>query len=317
MLPSNPIARLGNAAHRVLEWVARTAPDLAQDTGAEALIAQRWTAEVAVEVRSAMANALEPPHGPVERWPRYGQTAGAVRVDGAALARELSGFPERQRMAEHELASSDGRIRGQADLIVLNHDEGALVIDHKMGTVGEYDIEPGGHYEQQILLYVALTRDTGIPALRAEIRPLGRPPIPIALSEDRIAAAVEEAHRQLDRYNLAVSAGRELDLATPSESSCGWCPYMLDCPAIWAPEPPDLGEIRLVEGQVSSIQLLHASTAAAIHTEHGDVVAVGLPLQDVRNRRPQPGDRVRITGLRQISNGRLRGGYRTLLQVLD
>jgi hypothetical protein len=130
--------------------------------------------------------------------------------------------------------------------------------------------------------------------------------VPIALSDDRIAAAVEEAHHQIDRYNSAVSAGRELDLATPSESSCAWCPYMLDCPAIWTPEPPDLGEIRWVEGELSSIQLLPASTAASIHTEHGDVVAVGLPRQDLHNRRPQPGDRVRIVS--RADSGRRRPG---------
>jgi hypothetical protein len=260
---------------------------------------------------------LEAPHGPVERWPKYGHIAGALRVDGAALARELGDLPAQQRMAEHGLVSSDGRIHGTADLIIRNSGGDALVIDHKMGVVGEDDTEPGGHYEQQLLLYVALARDTGIPASRAEIRPLGRPRVPIALSDDRIATAVEEAHQQIDRYNSAVSAGNEVDLATPSESSCAWCPYMLDCPAIWAPEPPDLGEIRWVEGEVSSIQLLHASTAASIHTEHRDVVAVGLPREDLHNRRPQPGDRVRITGLRETSTGRLRGGYRTLLQVLD
>jgi hypothetical protein len=301
----------------VLEWIAERAPDLAGDAEAEALIAQRWSEELASEVSSAAANVLEPPRGPVERWPRYGHIAGALRVDGAALARELSNLPAQRRLAEHQLTSSDGRIRGTADLVIVDGDGDALVIDHKMGAIGEDDTAPGGRYEQQLLLYVAMGRDTGFHASRAELRPLGRAPVPVSASDDRIADAVEEAHRQMDRYNNAVSAGRELDIATPSESSCAWCPYILDCPAVWTDDPPDLGEIRCVEGEVGNVQLLPASTAASIRTRDGDVVAAGMPHSDVHGRRPRPGDRLRVTGLRETSIGRLRGGRRTLLQVLD
>jgi hypothetical protein len=121
----------------------------------------------------------------------------------------------------------------------------------------------------------------------------------------------------MNRYNSAVAAGRELELASPSESSCGWCPYILDCPAIWGSESPDLGDIRVVEGDLGTVQRLPTSAAVSIRTEDGDVVAVGVPQRDVHGRLPEPGDRVRITGLSEASTGRLRGGYRTLLRVLD
>src|SRR5262245_31552464 len=150
--PSSPGARLGTATHRVLEWIARSAPELASRDDAEDVIATRWTQEIARERTESESNALERSYGPPERWPAYGRIAAGVKVDGVALANELAQVPSDRRLVEVELASSDERLRGTADLIVVGDDGGALIVDHKTGDARDEDVSQGGQYEQQVLL---------------------------------------------------------------------------------------------------------------------------------------------------------------------
>jgi hypothetical protein len=304
--PSNPVARLGNAAHRVLEWIAQSAPELRDHEDAESSIADRWLEEVDREVAASQSNPLERSYGPAERWPAYGSIAAGVRVDGAALAQELAELPPERRLPETEVASSDGTIRGTADLIVIRADGTAVVIDHKAGEVSDDDVALDGRYEQQVLLYVAMARDAGLAPTRAEIRPLGRAAKPVEVSDARVTAVVAEAHAEMAHYNEAVVNDRAVDLAKPSESSCGWCPYILDCPAIWAGPPPDLGEFTVLEGAVETVQVLGSSLALRLTAEHGGVVVTGVPTTDIRGRTPSAGDNVRVTGLRQVTPDRMR-----------
>lgn len=304
--PSNPVARLGNAAHRVLEWIAESAPQLGAVHDVEPLIADRWLEEVTREEEANRSNPLEPPYGPAQRWPAYGRITAGLRVDGVGLVEELSSLPRGRRLPEQELFSSDRKIRGTADLILLADDGSATIIDHKTGGVDQDDVGHGGRYEQQILLYVAIARDSGISATKAEIRPLGRRPVPVELSDASVAAVLVEAHAQMRRYNDAVAQDRALDLATPSESSCGWCPFLLECPAVWVDPAPDLGELAVVEGDVETLQVLASSLALALRNADGCVTVTGAPRTDVRGREPVPGDRIRVTGLHQTSPGHMR-----------
>lgn len=303
---SNPVARLGNAAHRVLEWVARSAPELSDRDAAEDRIAHRWREEVLRETKASQANPLERSYGSPERWPAYGRIAAGLRVDGVALAQELADVPIERRLAEREMESSDRTIRGTADLIVLNEDEAALVIDHKAGVISDEDVAPGGRYEQQVLLYVAMARDSGLSPTRAEIRPLGRAAKSVELSDARLGAAVTEAHAEMARYNEAVIQGRVIDLAKPSESSCGWCPFILECPAVWVDPAPDLGDHAVIEGDVEGVQALASSLALRLRTVDGVVTVTGVSTEDIGGRRPASGDRVRLAGLRQTSPGVMR-----------
>jgi hypothetical protein len=121
-----------------------------------------------------------------------------------------------------------------------------------------------------------------------------------------LSAAVADAHAELARYNEAVGQGRAVDLAKPSESSCGWCPYVLDCPAVWVDPAPDLGELAVVEGDVKTVQVLASTLALTLEDAEGRITVTGVPTTDVSGRRPTPGDRIRLAGLRQISSSQMR-----------
>jgi hypothetical protein len=269
------------------------------------------------EIEATKSNPLEQSYGPAERWPAYGRISAALRVDGVTLAHELADVPIDRRLPEKEIASSDRTIRGTADLVLVDDHGSSVVIDHKAGAVDEDDVVPGGRYEQQVLLYVAMARDSGLAPAKAEIRPLGRPAKFVELSDHRLVAVVDEAHAQMARYNEAISQGRAVDLAKPSHSSCGWCPYILDCPAVWADPRPDLGELTVVEGDVTTVQVLASSLALRILTEHGSTDVTGLPNADINGRTPAPGNRIRIAGLRPTSVGQMRSHPgRVLMSVL-
>jgi hypothetical protein len=304
--PSNPITRLGNAAHRVLEWIARSAPELNGQEDAEELIARRWAEEVAREVEASESNPLERSYDPAEQWPAYGRISAGLRVDGVALARELADLPIERRLPEKEMASSDRTIRGTADLVVVDDNGATVIIDHKAGEVSEGDVEQGGRYEQQVLLYAAMARDSGLSPTKAEVRPLGRAAKSVELSDERLTTVVDEAHAQMARYNEAVTQGRAVDLAKPSESSCGWCPFILDCPAVWVDPVPDLGELAVVEGEVETVQVLASSLALKLTSIDGSITVTGVPIADINGRTPAPGDRIRLAGLRQTSTGLFR-----------
>lgn len=316
--PSNPVARLGNAAHRTLEWVANQAPEIDGDPNSEDLIATRWAEEVAAESAEAERYPQERAFGPPERWPSYGRIAASVRVDGRELATELADLPPERRSAERALATGDGFIRGTADLILLDTEGAATIIDHKSGTPSEEDMAVGGRYEQQVLLYVVMARSAGLRPTRAEIRPLGHAPVQVNLPEARLAEVVDEARSQVKRYNTAVQAGRSVDLATPSESSCGWCPYALDCPAVWSIPRPDLGDFHLVEGETLAAQVLTNSIAIKLRTGDDDFVVAGIPRTDDLADHLVPGIRVKLSGLEQGAPGvfRFRSG-RTQFAVVS
>lgn len=303
--PSSPHTRLGNAAHRVFEWIALSASQINGDD-AEALIATRWRDEAQHEFAESLANPYEFSYGSVEQWPTYGRIGAGLKVDGALLAAELADLPQTRCLPEHELQTADGAIRGTADLILLDEEGGATVIDHKTGSVASEHLSGPGGYEQQVLLYVAMARDSGYRPRGAEIRPLGRSPISIDFSSENVDAAVGEAHDQMTRYNEALEADEVIGLARPSETSCGWCPYILDCPAIWNSASPDLGDLLVIEGVVQTVQTLAASVALKLETGQGDLLVTGLPSTDVRQVAPTDGVRVRLSGIRSSAPGQAR-----------
>jgi hypothetical protein len=315
--PSNPVTRLGNAAHRTLEWVVNHAPDIVAGRDAETRIAERWAEEVAAEVRASELHPLERSYGPAERWPSYGRIAAGVRADGADLAREVAHLPAERRLAEKELSAEGGMIRGTADLLLIDAGGAATIIDHKTGAASEEDVAVGGRYEQQVLLYVVMARASGFRPTRAEIRPLGQAPVQVEFPEGRLVEVVEEARSQVERYNTAVEAGRAVDLAAPSESSCGWCPYALDCPALWGVVALDLGDFFLVEGEIEAVQVLTNSIALKLRTADGAILVSGVPRSTRHEAATAPGARLRLTGLHQATpeNFRFRVG-RTLMSMV-
>jgi hypothetical protein len=314
--PSNPVARLGLAAHRVLAWVADEAPDLATARDLEERIRERWKREVASEEDQARRFYVEAANGPVERWPRFATIQESLIVDGAALAHELAELPSDRRWTERRLDYSEGDLYGWIDLVIVG-DGTATVIEHKTGAVKDGDLGPTGRYLTQVLLYAALVRDAGLSPVGAQIRPLGSAPLDIELSSGIIATALAGARSEVASYNEAVASGETLGLARPSEDACHWCEFLVDCPAIWGSSQPDLGELRNLEGLISDVQVQQGRRLAVRLTVGGESVLVsGLraPLLGTL----AAGDEVRIVGAREVGGGRFRAGRgRTVIVRTD
>ena len=306
--PQNPLARLGTAAHNVLEWIANNAHDCVSDPQLEESIRQRWSEATETQERSARDQRLERANGTVSRWPRFAQIQEDLVVDGIALAQELAPLPQEKILAEHEVTNTRGDLAGSIDLLLLGDDNTATVIDHKVGAVTPDDTESGGRYSTQLLLYASLVRDLGYEPTAAEIRPLGRKPIPIEVSSQAIDVANESGQRDVAAYNDRVLAGHTIQLARPAEETCQWCEFLLDCGAVWIENQPNLGELEVLEGTLQAIETAASGAMAfRIDSKDGSVTVTGLSparvptLQDFG-----PGDEVRIVGLSRTSPGRYR-----------
>ena len=310
--PSNPVARLGNAAHRVLEWTANEAATLALDSSVEQLVRERWLAEARTEEAAAQRHRSEASFGPLQSWPRYATIQESLVVDGSALASELALVPADRLWVERKATDASGYLRGAIDLVLLAADGTATVIDYKAGTVKDEDVEVGGRYRVQLLLYAAMVRDIGPEPVLAQVRPLGGMPIQIQVNDATIDAAVLQARSDVNSYNTAVGSGDIIQLARPSESACRWCEFLLDCPAIWSDPQPDLGDLHNLEGTVIHLQNQQPERVALeLHVGDTDenTLVKGLSVRRAPAVKTlRVGDPVRIVGLSRTAGGAYRAG---------
>ena len=304
---SNPRARLGTAAHEVLEWVARNASTIARSDDPEQQVRSRWLVAIRTQQEQAERSQQERTAGPAEQWPAAAQTQERVIVEGERLAVELSDFAAGRLIIEQELVGVSAPLRGIVDLVILDDSNGATVIDHKTGAVEQADIEPGGRFRTQVLVYSALCRDAGFNPTRAEIRSIGRRRIHIVVEEAAIDEAVDEAVRDVAAFNAEVRAGKVMELARPSSESCRWCEHMAHCPAIWGDVEPDLQDLHAVEGPViglerSRIGRISITINAERGTKRGPVLVAGLDSRGLTMLRTLAvGDRVRVAGLSEVA----------------
>jgi RecB family exonuclease len=304
--PSTPSARLGTAAHRILEWAANNAPDLTLADDLEATVRQRWHEECADEHAAAARHPAEWRYGPYPEWPRYATIQANLVVAVGELVKELAGVPHERRVAEMSARTTAGDIAGTIDLIVLDENGDATVIDHKVGTVTDGDLAPGGAYHTQVLLYAAMARDMGYRVAGAQVRPLGRTPVLLRTDDAELDEVLTRARQAVAQYNNAVDAGEVLQLAQPSEEACRWCPFLIDCPAVWSGGEVDLGDVAIVEGVLGSpVQLQRNGrfAALALTTAEGEVTISGLStvrMPDIAGFKI--GDTVRAVGLRRSAD---------------
>lgn len=308
--PSNPVTRLGTAAHRVLEWIANNVAEYANNPQLEESIRRRWADESTSQEEEAGEQVLERANGPVVRWPKFAQIQEDLVIDGLALAKELAPLPPERVWAEREATNDQGDLGGSIDLVLVNDDNTATVIDHKAGAVTSGDMELGGRYSNQLLLYASLVRDLGPEPTAAEIRPLGRQPFPVEVSDRAIDAAVEAGREEVSTYNTIVRSGNPIQLAKPGEDACRWCEFLLDCEAIWGMDRPDLGGIETLQGTIQKIETAASGvTALRLKSSDGPVTVTGLsPTRVPAMREFNVGDAVRIVGLAEREAGSYRPG---------
>lgn len=306
---SNPSARLGAAAHRVLGWVSAGGctefglPEL------DAAVRQRWRDEVTLEEKAAARSPVENYFGPAPSWPGYATIEERLVIEAGWLAAETSNTTGAERWVERPLTSSVPPMRGSPDLVVVSGD-GARIVEFKSGSVDREDSQPLGRYGLQVLMYAAMVRQLGVPVAGAEIRPIGRARLTVEVTEGAIERAREAVTAALEAFNLAVDAGETSRLARPSDDSCGYCPHILRCPAIWAERgTEELDELQVLEGTVQRVQQAQVGSVAVelyatAGTQLGVVTITGLdPRRLHAATNLHPGDQIRMSGLRSRPGG--------------
>jgi hypothetical protein len=306
---SNPSARLGGAAHRVLGWVSAGGCTELGSSELEVAVRQRWRDEVIVEEKGAAASPVESYFGPAPSWPGYATTEERLVIEAGWLAAELSGSPDTERWVERPLTSSAPPMRGSPDLVVLS-DDGARIVEFKSGAVGPEDAQPFGRYGLQVLMYAAMVHQLGVPIAGAEIRPMGRARLTVEVTEGAIEQACEAVTAALEAFNSAVDAGETWRLAQPSDDACGYCPHILRCPEIWAQGgTKELDELEVLEGTVKRVQQAQVGSVALEldatgGTRLGVVTITGLDPRRLRAATDlHPGEQVRVSGLRSRPGG--------------
>lgn len=319
---SNPWARLGDSSHAVLEWAALEAPTLVNAEDLEGLIRQRWSKEVEAQEIESRRHSSEVGYGPAADWPSVAITEERTVIEAERLVQEVAAIPPERCKPEWTLNSEPNRIHGKIDLCLIDSDGGAKVIDFKTGNVTADDVEPGGVYWLQIMLYAALVRAEGLEPTAGEVRPIGRPPVLIDVTDEAIDSALAMSHEALAEYNQSIAAGTPTDLARCSEEACGWCAFTLGCEEYWT-APDELGEIKLIEGVVISVDhSLVGKTALTIEADRGSragpTVVAGLHPSSLPNLNDTAvGHRVRIAGLRESGpdSSTLVATFRTRFQL--
>jgi hypothetical protein len=156
--------------------------------------------------------------------------------------------------------------------------------------------------------------------------PLAGPPVVVDIEPTQCETEAAEAVRLLGRYNSSVaSAGEAIGLASPSPEACRWCSFKTICPAFWA--NANESWISLLDGEAVAGRLarpplaLHGGAAWSVAltvdagtTPQGERVISPLST-DLHPSVPQlsQGERVRIIGLGQRSNGSLFPTQRTVV----
>jgi RecB family exonuclease len=306
---SNPPARLGAAVHRVLAWVAEGGLSGVEQSDIEFAIRRRWTDELASEQRAAAASAVESYFGPVKSWPGFTTAEERLVIEASWLAAEVGGESNLRPWAEREYKASNPPMRGTPDLVLADGDR-AMVVEYKSGSVKPEDARPTGRYGLQVLLYAWMVAESGLEVTTCEIRPVGRPRFAVEVNNDSIREARETAAETLRAFNVGVGSGDVRTIANPNDHSCGYCPHVLHCPAIWDGKGMlELEEMQVIEGTVGKIQETHLGTMAVevervTGTRTGAVIMNGLDprrlaaLQSLRR-----GDQIRVSGLRPARTG--------------
>lgn len=238
-------ARLGTAAHRVLEAIANGA--VAIDADWNSVFEVLWQHEVHRQEQQALSTPHERHLGPARSWPYYGmQRAKLKRLAYNLWTRQQhrrQARPDRSLQAypftERHYEAFGGRLVGTAD--VVRTEQGDLLIeDYKTGAVTEVDAVTGelvarASYVQQLLLYAAMHHNTtGTWPVRGRLIPLDGEPVDIQIDSQQATERVILALNSLESYNKRLAGGTTVDaLASPDPMTCRWCPYHGMCNPLW------------------------------------------------------------------------------------
>lgn len=183
---------------------------------------------------------------------------------------------------EFDLASPDGTLSGQIDLLLLG--PRPSVVDHKTGVVlAEGALS--GRYERQLAIYAWLVEASlGIAVDDAALFSLRDGIVEVDVSLPVRERAVAEAADARDAFNERVPGAQP---ATPSERACGTCPFVGPCDSTWAAVQQGLidgvGWGDAVRGHLRAPIVSSAGGTAAVPldvhvgTTRGEVMLIDVP----------------------------------------
>ncbi len=288
LLPSVPAARVGSVIHRLLE-AAGSGTFLRGDASA---VDRSWQELIAAVEERMRSSWLEEHLVPLSHSvPDFEVRRIQARSRALDLADAVARTSDRRATSgggslalqgcEVAVSTSDGRVRGRIDAIVIDSG-GPVVRDYKSGVI--FDIGAGkGHvlkeaYRIQLRMYAALYAETaGRWPVRLEVVPIRGTPEGVAFDPDSCNALVEAASALLETVNEAIrqesTAGHIQEmLARPQPETCAHCPFRPGCrPYRTARAAGGEGWPHDVWGRLTSIVTLGRG-GAMIEVDSGDGV---------------------------------------------
>jgi hypothetical protein len=329
----NPKAWLGTAYHEVLEQVAAAVSIDDLDVTTERL----WDEAIAALQRRVSAHPLDRRFGSPETWPGYhlARASALLRarelvVAGGARVRATSSG-DTGIIRERQFGALGGKLVGKPD--VIRQPE---IVDYKSGAILEYDETTQSDvvksaYVRQLRIYGFLVKEAlGWWPTRGMLLPFAGVGVEVLLDPNECAREAGEAVATLDDYNAKVIAGATpQQLASPSPSTCKWCPFKLLCAPFWSVVGPGWsGQLdgAAVEGVLREPpRAIHggAAMSLAIDSQNGSEGARQVQLAPL-NRNVHTavaavaaGDRVRLVGLRARPDKSLVPTPRTVLARIE
>lgn len=205
-----------------------------------------------------------------------------------------------ERLLEHTLTTSDRRVTGQLDLLLLGVQP--AIVDHKTGPVLSEGL-PDERYERQPSIYAWLAAETlNVDISDAALFSLRDGIVPIDVSRPVREPIVENALTALAEYNACAPPPQP---AAPTSAACSTCPYVGACDAAWEAladgRVDGLGWGQAIRGVISAPVFLAKSDVGALRldvvdgTVAGEVMLIDIPARRVE--RSEVGDRVAAWGL--------------------
>ena len=269
-----PEARLGSAAHAVLEAAVKTRALF----GTEWLdfLHRSWQERIAIEeAKAAEAGDIEQ-WGPAESWPSFHARRARLQVAAIRLKQILGDITEDvDLLTEHTLRSDRPPLIGQPDLIVRGPSTG-LVVDYKSGVATDHRTgELREDYRRQLHLYAYLENaETGKWPSAAILLPFKGSPVVVDVdpAESTRTAELAEATRQ--EYNNRVPGPQP---AEPSASACRYCSSIPDCAAHWSVADRIASEgFVTISGLIIKTHVsLHGGVTLSLEVERGPETCIG------------------------------------------
>lgn len=160
-------------------------------------------------------------------WPEIGILIKALEVSTSLWERKksTSGNSKALFLAEKKLWSTDRKVVGKPDLIILGENQ-ISIIDYKFGSINQAALEIVQKYEDQLQLYAIVAQDTfGDLPVRAFLIDKDGYKKEVAIDKNKGLELIYEMKTNLDNINRSIKEHNNNieKVATPSSSSCSYC----------------------------------------------------------------------------------------------